>query len=163
MTKHLYKSYVGDDDTAQIDGSQKRVDDLKRRIGLNNGGKDLATYEPDPEPNEGPSMHDLVINDLKHHWEHHSRFVIKDVEDRKQFGLDKYGTVLQTNNGRNALVDAYQESLDLLVYMKQAMEENQMIAWEIKNYYFNVMSTATMLRKLIGIKDGSNATTQNYS
>jgi hypothetical protein len=64
--------------------------------------------EPDPLHNDGPSMHDLVIQDM---------------EARKEFGLKKYGTILQAHNGRNALKDAYEEILDLAVYLRQALEE----------------------------------------
>jgi hypothetical protein len=49
--------------------------------------------------------------------------VIKDMEARRLMGIQKYGTPLQTNNGRNALVDAYQEALDLAVYLRQALME----------------------------------------
>ena len=41
-------------------------------------------------------------------------------------GIEKYGTVLQPNNGRNALVDAYQEALDLAVYLRQRIEEDKL-------------------------------------
>lgn len=66
--------------------------------------------EPAPVHNDGPSMHDLVI---------------KDMQARKQFGLDKYGTILQGFNGRKALKDAYEELLDLLVYMRQWLYEEE--------------------------------------
>lgn len=46
-------------------------------------------------------------------------------ERRPQFGLAKYGTPLQANNGRDALKDAYEEALDLLVYLRQALTERQ--------------------------------------
>jgi hypothetical protein len=64
--------------------------------------------QPEPIPNDGPSMHDLVIEDMK---------------TRKEFGLNKYGTTLQANNGRDALRDAYEEALDLTVYLRQLLEE----------------------------------------
>lgn len=69
-----------------------------------------STPEPPPTPNNNPSIHDLVI---------------ADIEDRKQFGLEKYGTTLQAGNGRRSLVDAYQEILDLAVYLRQHIEENR--------------------------------------
>jgi hypothetical protein len=50
--------------------------------------------------------------------------VIEDLKARKDFGIDKYGTPLMSNNGRNALVDAYQEALDLCCYLKQALVES---------------------------------------
>lgn len=66
--------------------------------------------EPPPTPNGGPSMHDLLI---------------ADIQSRKQFGLTKYGTILQANNGRDALQDAYEEAIDLIVYLRQAIEERR--------------------------------------
>lgn len=65
--------------------------------------------EPLPLNNTSKSIHDLVIS---------------DIEDRKEFGLAKYGTTLQAGNGRNALLDAYQEALDLACYLRQALEES---------------------------------------
>lgn len=44
---------------------------------------------------------------------------------RRQFGLDKYGTVLKSHNGRNPLADALQETLDLIVYLQQARMEGR--------------------------------------
>jgi hypothetical protein len=35
----------------------------------------------------------------------------------------KYGTPLQTNNGRDALMDAYQEACDMVMYLRQAIAE----------------------------------------
>lgn len=49
--------------------------------------------------------------------------VIKDMEDRHRVGMQKYGMPLQPFNGRDALVDAYQEALDLCVYLRQAIYE----------------------------------------
>lgn len=49
--------------------------------------------------------------------------VIADLEERERQGITKYGTTLQTFNGRNALVDAYQESLNQSQYLKQAIIE----------------------------------------
>jgi hypothetical protein len=45
------------------------------------------------------------------------------MKDRREMGIKKYGVPLQTNNGRDALIDAYQELLDLLVYLRQEIEE----------------------------------------
>jgi hypothetical protein len=51
--------------------------------------------------------------------------VIADLVARSAAGVKKYGTPLQTHNGRDALVDAYQEALDLCVYLKQALLERE--------------------------------------
>jgi hypothetical protein len=49
--------------------------------------------------------------------------VIADLQARDAFGVKKYGTTLQTRNGRDPLMDAYQESLDQTMYLKQAILE----------------------------------------
>lgn len=47
-----------------------------------------------------------------------------DIDERDLTGTKKYGTRLQAFNGRNSLVDAYQEALDLTVYLKQKIVES---------------------------------------
>jgi hypothetical protein len=54
--------------------------------------------------------------------------VIADMQSRDAAGRAKYGTPLQANNGRDALVDAYQEALDLAVYLRQAIAERNSLA-----------------------------------
>ena len=46
-----------------------------------------------------------------------------DIEARAKKGLATYGERLKPHNGRDALVDAYQEALDLCMYLRQAIEE----------------------------------------
>lgn len=69
---------------------------------------DYSRGEPPPRPGGGPSIHDLVIEELT---------------DRKKFGLRKYGTPLQAWNGRRASRDALDEVLDLAVYLRQMIQE----------------------------------------
>jgi hypothetical protein len=54
--------------------------------------------------------------------------VIADLQARSEMGRAKYGTTLRVNNGRNALMDAYQESLDQTMYLKQRLEEDRLRA-----------------------------------
>jgi hypothetical protein len=59
---------------------------------------------------------------------HHSNvtsLVREDLELRAQKGEATYGQRLRPHIGRNALVDAYQEALDLSVYLKQRMLEEE--------------------------------------
>ena len=49
--------------------------------------------------------------------------VILDIKERKRVGTERYGTPLQANNGRDALVDLYQELLDAVQYVRQIIEE----------------------------------------
>jgi hypothetical protein len=51
--------------------------------------------------------------------------VMADMAARDAIGREKYGTPLQPHNGRNPLIDAYQESLDQTVYLRQAIEEQE--------------------------------------
>jgi hypothetical protein len=51
--------------------------------------------------------------------------VIRDMRERDDLGRSRYGTPLRTWNGRDALVDAYQEILDLAVYVRQEIEERK--------------------------------------
>lgn len=64
--------------------------------------------QPTPVTNGGTPIWELVIQDMK---------------ERDQVGRERYGTPLQAFNGRDALVDAYQEALDLAVYLRQAIVE----------------------------------------
>ena len=65
--------------------------------------------EPPPKPNTSQPIWELVMQDMF---------------ERNEFGKAKYGTPLQANNGRNALKDAYEEVLDLAVYLKQRIVED---------------------------------------
>lgn len=70
----------------------------------------MASYvEHQPAPTEGDSV---VLN-----------HVIQDLITKAEDGKLKYGTYLMTNNGRDALIDAYQEALDLCMYLRQALLE----------------------------------------
>ena len=51
--------------------------------------------------------------------------IIDDLHARSEMGKEKYGTKLKTHNGRNALMDAYQKALDLCMYLKQALLEQE--------------------------------------
>jgi len=76
-----------------------------------------ATPEPPPTGNGAP-----VITEL-----------IRDLLDRDKMGTKKYGTTLRTGNGRDALNDALQEALDLVMYLKQAIMERDTMADLINN------------------------------
>lgn len=51
--------------------------------------------------------------------------VIEDLSARREFGRKKYGDELRTSNGRDALIDAYQEALDLCIYLRQRIEQDR--------------------------------------
>ena len=64
---------------------------------------------------------DPIPNDTQPVWD----LVLKDIEERDKLGLGRYGTRLQCNNGRDSLVDLYQELLDAVVYCRQLIEERK--------------------------------------
>lgn len=64
--------------------------------------------QPPPVGNDRPAIQDLVL---------------ADIAERKRIGIERYGKALQPHNGRDALVDAYQEVLDLAMYVRQEIEE----------------------------------------
>ncbi len=49
--------------------------------------------------------------------------VLNDMLDRDKIGRERYGTPLTAGNGRNQLVDAYHEALDLAVYLTAYLDE----------------------------------------
>jgi hypothetical protein len=51
--------------------------------------------------------------------------LVDDMTARDKIGRERYGTPLTTGNGRDHLVDAYQELLDGAVYMRAWLEENK--------------------------------------
>lgn len=51
--------------------------------------------------------------------------VLKDMEERRLHGIEKYGVPVQPHNGRDPLIDAYQEVLDLAVYLRQEIEQRK--------------------------------------
>lgn len=45
--------------------------------------------------------------------------LIRAVQERRDYGIRKYGRPLETHNGRDALTDAWEEALDLVTYLTQ--------------------------------------------
>lgn len=69
---------------------------------------EAAITQQVPPKGKGTPIVDLVINDL---------------DARAVLGEERYGERLKAYNGRNPLIDAYQEALDLAMYLRQAIEE----------------------------------------
>ena len=69
----------------------------------------MSVNKPEAQPSKG----------TKEIW----LLVIAYMQERNSIGTKKYGTPLMSHNGRDALIDAYQEALDLCVYLRQAIEE----------------------------------------
>jgi hypothetical protein len=89
-----------------------------------NMSDDVATKpQPDPTPPVTPqvAVWDLVINDAIALGV--DARVVSDMRARDAFGAEKYKTRLMPGNGRSFLADAYQEALDLVVYLRGELAE----------------------------------------
>lgn len=78
--------------------------------------RDPERDQPVPQVNDRAFIQDLVI---------------ADIEERKEFGVRKYGTALQSGNGRDMLLDAYEEALDLAIYLRGMKDEDHHLALEL--------------------------------
>lgn len=70
--------------------------------------EETTREQPAPTPNQHPAVWPLVMVDMA---------------TRDQTGRARYGTPLQPHNGRDTLRDAYEEALDLAVYLRAAIYE----------------------------------------
>lgn len=75
--------------------------------------RDPRTDQPLPKKTNEPYIQDLVV---------------EDIEERKRFGIAKYGIALQASNGRDMLQDLYEELLDACVYVRGEIEKRRMEA-----------------------------------
>ncbi len=66
--------------------------------------------QPPPRRGRGRASVDLVMEDLR---------------ERKAMGKKKYGVAHQHDNGRDHLIDAYQEILDAAVYLRAEIEKRK--------------------------------------
>jgi len=77
--------------------------------------------------------------------------LITDITERREVGITRYGTALQPNNGRDALRDAYEEAIDLCMYLKQMIVERQMargVAGTLEIAYQQALLLAVYLKGL---------------
>ncbi len=74
------------------------------------------TPEPAPQPGSAIPTVDLVIADF---------------QERKQMGAAKYGIAHQFDNGRDHLVDFYQELQDAVVYVRAEIEKRKFTRNEV--------------------------------
>ena len=94
----------------------------------------LNAPQPLPTNGEGAEVWPLIFNS--------TALVIPDwlrasMRERHAIGVQKYGTGLQVWNGRDPVVDAFQEAMDLVVYARQARERLQ----AMKKVEFNAAMT----------------------
>jgi len=115
---------------------------------------DLINPQPDPIPNDLPASWDLVVEDFTALYPdaQGASQMVSDMRERDQFGHDKYGVRIQPHNGRDNLIDAYQELLDSLVYFRSSLfEQDDDVLMQI---YLSTLQTCLSLRRLLLQRDG---------
>jgi hypothetical protein len=102
--------------------------------------------QPAPVANTSRPIIELVCADIT------DGGLVADLRARAyDVGLATYGVLLQAHNGRDALRDAYEEALDLVMYLRQA-EEEETVALErlcLIELRVNAIRLAMGLRKRI--------------
>jgi hypothetical protein len=92
--------------------------------------------QPPPIKDTTPVFPELLRNleEFCHRRKLRSREVLPLLEElvmqRVEFGRQKYGTVLGIFNGRDAIMDAWEEAVDLCFYLAQAWKEGNDVAEE---------------------------------
>jgi len=121
----------------------------------------LNDYEPPPRPaapGDEPACWDTFFErfEFKDLEPSMQELLRADIEERDAHGLEKYGVRLRPRNGRNALHDLYQEQLDSLVYVVQALQENLTTDFtsDIYDLYRRILLTVVNTRRLIRKSEG---------
>lgn len=124
--------------------------------------KNYATMkQPPPKPDSGREIWPEVMSDVDglafYFGDDHPDYnlLIQDMEAREALGRARYGTVLCLRNGRDMAVDAYQEALDLCVYLKGAALEEQEKGFErglCFQAYNKTLEAALLLRRVLSAR-----------
>jgi len=120
--------------------------------------KTLSAPEPAPSPTNLESAWGKVILRYRLYFDRHdgdkrkiTLGVIKMMEDRDQYGFEKYGMHITAFNGRNSLVDLIQEKLDSLVYAQNCIDEgidgDNRIQFQMNNTLFDLEELYELLVK----------------
>lgn len=112
---------------------------------------DTPDYEVQPAPIsvEGAvSAHDLVIADLRREFAANPGMplAVAAMEERKQYGLEKYGTVLHKDNGRDYPKDIDDEVGDLVAYLRIFVEKHPELEPVFRDDYRMLLSLVMKLR-----------------
>lgn len=76
--------------------------------------------------------------------------VVADMRERDQLGRARYGVPLTAHNGRDQLVDLYQELLDGAAYARAAMLEGNV---GLADIYYRLLDDIVNVRSIIDARD----------
>jgi|ERR1041385_7424814 len=80
--------------------------------------------QPAPKATDRTPAWDLVRGYLKACYEGRAVDALdRDMAERDRIGRERYGVPLTAGNGRDSLIDAYQECLDAVVYFRAWLDE----------------------------------------
>lgn len=118
--------------------------------------KSLNQPEPPPKAITGPKIWDLVIEDISYmHDSGVNQLMIAEARERDAQGEKKYGVALRAFDGRDSMIDAYQEVMDLVVYLKKAVIEAthrkapKEVTRVFEDHYINALLQWGKMRKTI--------------
>lgn len=96
------------DDLTTLAARESQPDEAREKSRLIAAFRAGVDEQPEPVANDRPAIGELVIDDIR---------------ARMDVGRERYGTVLQAFNRRDALTDAYHEAIDLTKYIRQEIAE----------------------------------------
>lgn len=76
--------------------------------------------------------------------------LIAEIQARKELGIQRYGSVLMTHNGRDSLRDAREEAVDLAVYLMQVELEDRDAKAELAGVREERLKYGTECNRLAG-------------
>ena len=79
----------------------------------------------------------------------------EELAERVEEGIKKYGEPLKAHNGRDALIDGYQELLDAIMYFKQTLVEDELELSDlvrVRKVYDDVLHAANAVRNVLKTK-----------
>lgn len=114
--------------------------------------EDLATIIPPLDRTELVHPAHAAFTD------HHNKVIElfrADMLERDRIGRERYGTPLKSHNGRKHLVDAYQEMLDGVVYLRAEVDEctDPARLISLTHLYSEQMMLAFRLRAMIEMRE----------
>lgn len=118
---------------------------------------DFVKEQAPPEDSTGPAIWDLVVEDMRSlrvAQEEARAAAVADMFARDGEGFKRYGKRLRAFNGRDALIDAYQEALDKAVYLRQKIEEQADGASDtrvLRSIYEDELRSILRIRNLLPI------------
>lgn len=82
---------------------------------------EMVSPQPPPQTGRGDAWLDAIA--YAKSFEFIPSLVVEDMVARRAFGVAKYATPLQLDNGRDNGIDAYQEDLDKFVYFTCCVQD----------------------------------------